>query len=101
MRTVSCLVMTCAVLTALPVRAQPRLLSAALADPRVATAVADVDAHTAWTADLLTRLGRTGMTIVMVTHAPDVAAHAGRIIEMRDGTIVGEHVAQASTVPVA
>ena len=57
MRTVSCLVMTCAVLTALPVGAQPRLLSAALADPRVATAVADVDAQTAWTANLLARLG--------------------------------------------
>ena len=33
---------------------------------------------------------RGGVTIVMVTHAPDVAAHADRIIEMRDGTIVGQ-----------
>ena len=36
---------------------------------------------------LLDRLGDEGATIVMVTHAPDVAAHADRIVEMRDGTI--------------
>jgi len=38
--------------------------------------------------DLLDRLGSGGMTIVMVTHAPDVAAHADRIIEMGDGKII-------------
>ena len=47
-------------------------------------------ASTARFLDLLDRLGGEGMTIVMVTHASDVAAHAGRIIEMRDGTIVDE-----------
>ena len=40
--------------------------------------------------NLLERLGSKGMTIVMVTHAADVASHAHRIIEMRDGTVVGE-----------
>jgi len=40
--------------------------------------------------DLLGRLGQTGMTIIMVTHAPEVARHAHRIIEMMDGVIVGE-----------
>ena len=40
--------------------------------------------------ELLDRLGDTGATIVMVTHAPDVAAHADRIVEMRDGTIASE-----------
>ena len=39
---------------------------------------------------LLDRLGSAGMTIVMVTHATDVAADAHRIIEMCDGTIVSE-----------
>jgi acetylornithine deacetylase/succinyl-diaminopimelate desuccinylase-like protein len=57
MRTISCLVVACATLIALPVLAQPRPLSAALADARVKTAIADVDARAAWTADLLARLG--------------------------------------------
>jgi putative ABC transport system ATP-binding protein len=43
--------------------------------------------------DLLDRLGQTGMTILMVTHAAEVAARANRIVDMRDGAIVGEHVA--------
>jgi len=41
--------------------------------------------------DLLRHLESDGMTIVMVTHAPDVAAHAHRIIEMRDGVVVNEN----------
>jgi len=40
--------------------------------------------------DLLGRLDSRGMTIVLVTHDGDVAAHAHRIVEMRDGGIVGE-----------
>jgi ABC-type lipoprotein export system ATPase subunit len=49
-------------------------------------------ASTARFLDLLGRLGDAGTTIVMVTHAPEVAARAHRIVEMRDGTIVGERV---------
>ena len=38
--------------------------------------------------DLLLDLGRThGTTLVIVTHDPDVAAKAGRIVEMKDGRI--------------
>lgn len=40
--------------------------------------------------ELLDRLGAGGMTTVMVTHASDVAAHAHRIVEMRDGKIVND-----------
>jgi putative ABC transport system ATP-binding protein len=38
--------------------------------------------------DLMEELGSSGMTIVMVTHAPDVAERAHRIITMRDGRII-------------
>ena len=38
--------------------------------------------------DLIEQLGSSGTTIVMVTHAADVAAHAHRIITMRDGRII-------------
>ena len=37
---------------------------------------------------LIVSLGRThGTTLLMVTHDPDIAAKAGRIIEMKDGRI--------------
>ncbi|HOI10281.1 MAG TPA: ABC transporter ATP-binding protein [Myxococcota bacterium] len=41
---------------------------------------------------LLVHLNRDeGITIVMVTHEPDMARYAGRIVEFRDGRIVGDH----------
>jgi putative ABC transport system ATP-binding protein len=43
---------------------------------------------------LLQRLNRVGRTIVLVTHDPALAQHAGRILRFRDGRLVGdEHVA--------
>ncbi len=36
---------------------------------------------------LFQELWRAGMTVVMVTHEPDVAAHASRVVVMRDGKI--------------
>jgi putative ABC transport system ATP-binding protein len=39
---------------------------------------------------LLRRLHAGGQTIVMVTHAPEVAAGAGRIVRMRDGRAEGQ-----------
>jgi putative ABC transport system ATP-binding protein len=38
---------------------------------------------------LFTTLNRQGITIIMVTHEHDVAAHAGREITFRDGLIIG------------
>ena len=37
--------------------------------------------------DLLDELHATGRTIVLITHEPDVAAQAGRIIHIHDGRI--------------
>jgi putative ABC transport system ATP-binding protein len=37
---------------------------------------------------VLDRLHRTGRTIVLITHEPDVAAHASRLIRLVDGVIV-------------
>lgn len=40
--------------------------------------------------DLFRRLHGTGQTIVMVTHSPEVAAGATRIVHMRDGVVAPE-----------
>ena len=37
--------------------------------------------------ELFTELNRHGQTILMVTHEDEIAAHAGRVIQMRDGRI--------------
>lgn len=53
-------------------------------------------ASTARFLELLERLSRSGTTIVMVTHDADVASHAHRIIEMRDGKVIDERVARVA-----
>ncbi len=40
--------------------------------------------------DVLERLNDSGKTIIMVTHEDDIAAHAKRIIKMRDGLIIDD-----------
>ena len=37
------------------------------------------------------------MTIVLVTHEPDIAAYAKRIVVFRDGHIVADDVARRAT----
>ena len=44
---------------------------------------------------------RTGLTIVMVTHDPDVAEHADRIVRMLDGRVAGEAQPARSAKAVA
>jgi putative ABC transport system ATP-binding protein len=39
---------------------------------------------------LFQELGRAGITVVLVTHEPDIAQYAGRIVVMRDGRILSD-----------
>jgi ABC-type lipoprotein export system ATPase subunit len=40
---------------------------------------------------ILQRLNRNeGVTIVLVTHEPEVAAYAGRLITLRDGRLISD-----------
>jgi putative ABC transport system ATP-binding protein len=41
--------------------------------------------------ELLKRLNRKGMTIVMVTHSPECAGYAQRIMRVADGKLVSDH----------
>ena len=44
---------------------------------------------------LLQELNRQGMTVVLVTHEPDIARFAGRILGFRDGRVVQDEQNQA------
>jgi putative ABC transport system ATP-binding protein len=49
---------------------------------------------------LLTALQKSGMTIVFVTHEPDIAAYAGRKLLLKDGVVVSdERQAQPALEP--
>jgi putative ABC transport system ATP-binding protein len=39
---------------------------------------------------LLEELGESGITVILVTHAADVAEHARRIVVMRDGKVISD-----------
>ncbi|HWR44989.1 ABC transporter ATP-binding protein [Sporomusa sp.] len=44
--------------------------------------------------EIFCRLNQQGRTVIMVTHEPDVAAYARRIIQVRDGKILKDEVKQ-------
>jgi putative ABC transport system ATP-binding protein len=51
-------------------------------------------------------LGRNGITVVVVTHEPDVATYAGRVIHVKDGLVLSDQrqapaVAEAPPLPIA
>ena len=39
---------------------------------------------------LFQELGRTGITVLIVTHEPDIAAYAERVIQMKDGRVTSD-----------
>jgi putative ABC transport system ATP-binding protein len=39
---------------------------------------------------LLEELGESGITVILVTHAADVAEHARRVVVMRDGKVISD-----------
>lgn len=45
-------------------------------------------------ADLFVKLNDSGKTIIMITHEPDIARFAKRIITFRDGTIITDEIIQ-------
>ena len=48
---------------------------------------------------LLQRLNTQGITIVLVTHEPDIAAYAGRALRFRDGRLTSQSKADGTTRP--
>ncbi len=52
----------------------------------------NLDTHaTGEVLEIFDRLNASGRTVVMITHEPDVAAHAKRVIRLIDGHIVDDH----------
>jgi putative ABC transport system ATP-binding protein len=39
---------------------------------------------------LFQELGRAGITVVLVTHEPDISQYGGRVVVMRDGKVLSD-----------
>ncbi|HYO13767.1 MAG TPA: ABC transporter ATP-binding protein [Thermoanaerobaculia bacterium] len=51
--------------------------------------------------DLFDELHQAGNTVVLVTHEPDIAAHAWRQVVLRDGKVVADHPTERATAAAA
>ena len=49
---------------------------------------------------ILSGLHRRGITVVLVTHEPDVAAYADRVLSFRDGEVVSDQRQEHAAAPV-
>ena len=47
--------------------------------------------------DIFAQLNKDGHTIVMITHEPDIAEHAKRIITIRDGKLISDNLKTQKT----
>jgi putative ABC transport system ATP-binding protein len=45
---------------------------------------------------LLQRLNRAGLTVVLVTHEPDISGYASRVLAFRDGHVLSDEPVLAS-----
>jgi len=50
---------------------------------------------------LFQELGRAGITVVLVTHEPDVAEYASRVIVVKDGLVVTDHTQEPKDAAAA
>jgi macrolide transport system ATP-binding/permease protein len=50
---------------------------------------------------ILKELNASGHTVIIVTHDPGIASHAGRIIEIRDGNIIDDRINDNMTDPLS
>jgi ABC-type lipoprotein export system ATPase subunit len=48
---------------------------------------------------LLTELQQSGMTIVFVTHEPDIAAYADRKLLLKDGAVISDERRSGASAP--
>ena len=49
--------------------------------------------------EVFDQLNREGRTVVLITHEPDVAGHARRVITLRDGQVIEDRGAERPPVP--
>ena len=60
-----------------------------------------LDTHTSYEImDLFVRLHAEGLTVIVITHEPDVAAYAGRLLRFRDGELIEDIRQDASRARV-